>query len=191
MRSVACPDHGETVLHLAKGALDRGGAARAESIRVSCDRCSSWWAAELEGKISQEIDLEIQKAILAFEAPQTKKTVQRESLAAVAAAVILVFGVMILAPDSRVRQKKDHLAIESSASVSGESGVQASDPDLILAEGFETISDTQTLEHSTFLEIGGDGSRSDSLSSAGEESSGMIFRSGLELGGLEAWSDHS
>jgi len=84
--SPRCPEHGRTVLDLALGRLDDEAAFRAEEVLRSCDVCSGWWQAHLEGDAATVLNGAVSEAWAAFSAPRRRRL--RPWLAAAAAAVL-------------------------------------------------------------------------------------------------------
>lgn len=190
MKSVNCPEHADTVLHLARGLVNPGEAARAELIRTDCAHCAAWWTAELDGRRFPEVDASVEQALRAFAPPQRQRRVRRDYLVA-AATVALAVGVLIFASDTPDSQESRELADSPVAGLSGHSAAEIADPDLILAEGFEMATEAQPLGLTVLVGVEGEGFRDDIHGVAEERSPDMIFRSGLEVGGLAAWNDHS
>lgn len=190
MKSVNCPEHGETVLQLARGLVDPGEAARAELIRTDCAHCAVWWTAELDGRRFPGVDASVEQTLRAFVPPQARKRVRRDYLVA-AATVALAVGVLIFAPDTPESRKSGEVAGRPVASQSGQSAAEIADPNLILAEGFEMTTEAQPLGLTVLVGVEGEGFRDDIHAIAEERNPDVIFHSGLEVGGLAAWNDHS
>jgi hypothetical protein len=87
-----CPDHGSLALELALGRLDDRAAAAAERARASCDRCSSWWHAQLEGETAARVDRSVAAAVGRFRPPRR----HRWRYAAAAAAALAVAAAALL-----------------------------------------------------------------------------------------------
>lgn len=190
MKSVNCPEHGETVLQLARGLVDPGEAARVELIRTDCAHCAAWWTAELDGRRFPEVDASVEQALRAFAPPQRQSRVRRDYLVA-AATVALAVGVVIFASDTPDSQESRKLADSPVAGLSGHSAAEIADPDLILAEGFEMVTEAQPLGLTALVGVEGEGFQDDIHAVAKERNPDVIFHSGLEVGGLAAWNDHS
>jgi len=188
MKSVDCPEHGEIILHLARGLVSPSEAGRVEQILTDCGHCSAWWAAELDGQHFPEVDASVEKTIRAFVPPQRQRRVRKDYLVA-AASVALAAGIVIFASDTSVGPRGGEVADEAVASLSGHSPDEFADPDLILSEGFETNADT--LGMIVMVGVEGEGAGDGVQPFTEERSPDTIFRSGLEVGGLKAWNDHS
>lgn len=73
MRPPDCHDHGRLVLDLALGRLDDADAATAESVRLGCPACSSWWRTELEGSVAVELDAVLRTSFASFALPARRR----------------------------------------------------------------------------------------------------------------------
>lgn len=159
-------------------------------IRADCEHCSAWWAAELDGQSLPEVAASVEQTISEFVPPQPQRKAHRDYLVA-AATVALAAGILIFASETSVSRRSGEVADKAVASLSEPSSSGAADPDLILSEGFETSTGGQPLGLIVLVEAEGEGFRDEIDSIAEERGSDTIFRSGLEVGGLAAWNDHS
>lgn len=188
MKKVGCPQHGEIVLDLARGLISPSRAVHVEQIRVECEQCSAWWAVELDSRNFPKIDASVEETLRAFVPPQRQRRVRKDYLVA-AATVALAAGILLFASDTSVSRRGGEIADQAVVGLSGQSSAVFVEPDLILSEGFETHIEGRGLIVQVGLEAEGAGD--DLHPSTEERSPDTIFRSGLEVGGLEAWNDHS
>jgi hypothetical protein len=188
MKNVDCPQHGDTVLHLARGLVDPSQGARAEALRTSCDHCSAWWKMELEGESHPEIDSSVEQAIRGFVPPQQRKMAGKDVLVA-AACLTLAAGIVLFSPDRGALQDRNGAGDDRLASSAVESSDAARDNDLILSEGFESVTGAPSMAFSILIE--GEGLPEDSFAAAGERRSDLVLSSDFERGSLQDWSDHS
>ena len=190
MKNVGCPQHGDTVLHLATGLMDPSQAADAESIRTSCGHCAAWWKAELAPENYSDIDSSVEQAIRAFVPPQHRSTAGKGYLVA-AACLTLAAGIVFLAPDRGALPERDGAAADRVARSIVESSDATRDGDLILSEGFESLAGDHAMAFSILIEVEGEGLTEDSLAVVGGQRTDVVLSSDFERGSLQDWSNHS
>jgi hypothetical protein len=115
-----CPDHGRKVLDLALGRLDDEDGVRAEKILRSCDVCSGWWQAHLEGDAASVVDSAVGEAWAGFSAPRRRRL--RPWLAAAAA---VVFALTVYWAQDLGRGSHQPPAVVAEAGPEGEPGQRA------------------------------------------------------------------
>lgn len=181
MKQVGCIEHGEAVLELAQGILEPAEALQAEQIRQDCAHCASWWGQELSGQAVTAVDAGVSEALQDLAAPPRRRAFGGNSLL-IAATTVLAAGILIFGSDSSVNEVADMSdPQEGSGSVAS-----SSDPDLILAEGFEAAIGGQPAQWVVQV-----GVEAESEHGSDEVNPDAIFQSGLEAGGLGGWNDHS
>jgi hypothetical protein len=153
---------------------------RAERLRQECARCASWWQEELSEQALAAVDTGVGEALEGFEAPRGRRSVGGNSLL-IAASAVLAAGILVFSADS-----VHEVADTSVAPDSVESSASSSDPDLILAAGFEAASGGQPSEW--IVQVGAENRAEPGVDEVDPDS---IFQSGLEAGGLSGWNDHS
>jgi hypothetical protein len=93
MNFPACPDHGRTVLDLARGRLDDVRAVEAEQVLESCPLCRAWWRENLEGTAADLVDEAVEQSFAAFQPPRRRRIAVWMPAAA---AVLLMVGAGLL-----------------------------------------------------------------------------------------------